>query len=416
MSKFIKLSAVLAVLLGTLAGSAQAEITDSRYTNQTPYGNPLSTPIAAAPDGYSMFFIETIGRHGSRSLTSKSAEDRARSVWNAARKKGALTYAGKKFEADLNTFQRAERKIGYGMLSNLGIAEWKGIGRRTAENYEGFFTTLAPADTIARVTSTVTRTKQSATALRWGIDPVVPGLAYATPTVDEARLELSNGSTIAGRAAIEKVKKKSAVRTAAKNVLRRMYTERYVGSLTDPVAKAMDLYLLYCGGAAMSGNTRVTFARYFSWTDARTLGYMKDAENFYRYGPGVSGQTNSYRQAKPLLADFFTRLDQRVAGGNVAAVFRLGHGETTMPFAALIKAPRSQVQVPASSVYTQYNPWRGSVAGRPGGSVEWVAYKKPGDVVLVTMRYNEQPVAFQASCVPEEPFFYTVTELKRCLG
>jgi hypothetical protein len=38
--------------------------------------------------------------------------------------------------------------------------------------------------------------------------------------------------------------------------------------------------------------------------------------------------------------------------------------------------------------------------------------------VLVTMRYNEQPVRFNASCTPSpaSPYFYSVSQLKSCLG
>ena len=35
--------------------------------------------------------------------------------------------------------------------------------------------------------------------------------------------------------------------------------------------------------------------------------------------------------------------------------------------------------------------------------------------VLVTMRYNEQPVAFKVTCKAAKPYFYEVAELKRCL-
>ena len=416
MSKVIKLGAALIALV-MFAGSAQAGIDDGRYTNQTPYGDPATSEIVAPPGGYEMVFIETIGRHGSRSMTNSTAETRALSVWRSAKKKNALTTAGKRFEAEVKTFQKAELKIGYGRLTTLGKAEWQGVGRRTAENYKTFFESLPATDKIQRITSSVTRTKESASYMRIGMDPVVRN-AYADNIVDKARLELSSGSTSAGRAAIERVKRTSTIRNAAKGVLLKMYTKKYVDSIKDPVAAAQDVYLLYCTGAAMQGLTRVTFANYFSLSNALTLGYVKDTENFYRYGPGVAGQTNSYAKARPLLTDFFTRLDDRIDGGHIAAVFRHGHGETTMPFAALIKAPGSEVQVPSTKNYTRSgNPWRGYVAGVPAGSIEWVAYKNAAGRVLVTMRYNEKPVDFKDGCNadPGKPHFYEVGELKRCL-
>ncbi len=118
-----------------------------------------------------------------------------------------------------------------------------------------------------------------------------------------------------------------------------------------------------------------------------------------------------------MLADFFGELDQRIGGGSTAAVFRPAHGETIMPFAALIGLPGSEKQAAAGEAYTyDNNPWRGYVAGRLAGNIEWVAYRNAAKNVLVTMRYNEQPVEFREGCKAAKPYFYEVAELKRCLG
>ncbi len=419
MSKAIKLGAAFAVLAAALVGPAQAVELESPYANQTPYVDPAATPpVLTPPAGYGMVFIETVGRHGSRSMTSTTVESRALNIWKTAKSKGKVTAVGESFDNDLAAFQAAEAAVGYGRLTTTGKAEWHGIGKRTAENYQAFFTNLAPSDRIARVTSTYTRTKQSASSMRLGLDSVVEGLEYATTTTSEALLELPNGSTSAGRTAISQIKKSSSVRLAAKNVLRTMYTQSYVDSLAAPVSAALDIYVLYSTGPAMAGHTPVNFEDYVPVEDARVLGYVKDAEKFYEYGPGVAGQTSSYSAAKPLLKNFFSRLDARLAGGSTAAVFRLGHGETTVPFAALIRIPGSDLHASASSYYTRANnPWRGRIAGLPAGSIEWVAYRKAGSPTLVTMRHNEVPVKFRASCTPSQPsgYFYTVTELKSCL-
>lgn len=163
----------------------------------------------------------------------------------------------------------------------------------------------------------------------------------------------------------------------------------------------------------------MTFADYVPLADAKVLGYAVDVQNFYRYGPGVTGETSSYKQARPLLADFFSRLDTRIAGGSTAAVFRLAHGETIMPFEALIKAPGSTTQVKKGSVFKYgSNSWRGSVAGRLAGNVEWAAYRNSTGHILVTMRLNEKPVKFNSSCkaTASAPYFYRVSTLKSCLG
>ena len=413
------LTVFVAALSLSLSGArADDDVSNDRYyANQTPYGDPASTSIVAPPAGYELFFVENVGRHGSRSMVSTGTEKRVLAVWKAASRKGALTSRGKRLDDQVRAFQRAEKKVGYGNLSTVGKAEWRGIGRRTATTYGGFLTAAsARGEKVAMQTSPVYRTKQSANYFRLGLQGVVPSLATSPRTVNQDLL-IEEGSTKAGRAQIAQVRTRIAVRAAAKDVLLRVYKKSYVKRLKDPVGKALDIYLLYSTAPGMAGDTSVTFAEYVPVSAARYLAEATDVSNFYRFGPGVTGQTSSYKRARPVLKDFFSALDKRIAGGSTAAVFRLAHGEVTMPFAALIKAPGSQQQSPGYWSYGS-NPWRGFVAGRLAGNIEWAAYRNAAGEALVTMRYNEQPVQFNASCTPsaQSPYFYRVAELKRCLG
>jgi hypothetical protein len=217
----------------------------------------------------------------------------------------------------------------------------------------------------------------------------------------------------------EEIRGRDAIRGYATDLLRTLYTPTFVDGIDDPVGAALDVYKLYSTAPGMAKETHITFGRYVPQADREPLSYATDAETFYRYGPGVEGETSSFDKARPLLADFFKAIDDRVAGSSTAAVFRIGHGETTMPFAALIKAPGSEKQVPAGDRFTRgTNPWRGAVAGKLAGNIEWSAFTNDAGNVLVTMRYNEKPVPFNASCKPEAEgsLFYPLTELKRCLG
>lgn len=408
-------------LVVAAAVPATADIVSNKhyYANQTPYGDPASTSIKTPPRGYELVLLQNVGRHGSRSQTGPVAEDRALKVWSAASRKGALTTAGKQFDNDVKAFQKAERAIGYEKLSATGKAEWQGIGRRTAANYPEFWAKMARAkDNVKFSTSPVYRTKQSASALRAGLSAAAPGLDLKARSTDK-NLLITNGASKAGNAATASVLRRSDVRAAARHVLRRLYSSSYVKSLNDPVGKAIDIYTMYSIAPGLAVETDVTFSRYMPVEDAKYLALAKDAGNFYRYGPGVKGETASYRQARPVLKSFFREIDARLKGGHNAASFRLGHGETTMPFAALIEAPGSQKQAPKSKPYSYgNNPWRGWIAGRMAGNLEWALYKNASGNSLVTMRYNEQPVRFNSSCKASSAgrYFYRVSTLKRCLG
>jgi hypothetical protein len=416
-------SALTAVTLVALASSATAatDAPENDYSNQTPYGTPNAS-VQKAPDGYTMFFLETVGRHGARSLTNDGTERNVLKIWQQASDQGALTERGQTFARDVKRFQQAEKKIGYGKLSGLGKDEWKGIGHRDAEAYAPFFDSVKKHDEkIASLTTDVERTKQSAEAMHAGLTEVDADLAKRLEPTESADklLHFGNSASSAGKAASEEIRSRDAIRKHAEDVLRTLYTPTFVDSIKDPVNAALDVYLLYSTAPGMAKETDITFARYVPQADREPLSYATDAKTFFQYGPGLEGEKNTTENARPLLDDFFKALDDRTGGGSTAAVFRFGHGETTMPFAALIKAPGGEQQVPKGERFTRdANPWRGATAGRLAGNIEWSAYRNDADKVLVTMRYHEIPVAFHDGCKPESDgsLFYTVTELKRCLG
>ena len=412
------LVAVSSLALAVPASAAPTDIDNARfYANQTPYGDGSTARTAAPPDGYETFFVETVSRHGSRSMTSTRTEKKVLALWSKASARGQLTTRGRRFAADLKAFQKAEKSVGYGHLSSIGKAEWRSIGRRTATTYADFFTEVSRAgDLVAMTNSPVYRTRQSAHQMRSGLDSQVAGLRYA-PRVTDEDLVISNGTSKKGAAAVRAVERRSSVRQAASHVLGRLYRPAFVRTIDDPVEAALDVYMLYGIAAGMADDTKVTFADYVPLSAARTLAEARDAWNFYAYGPGVAGERSSYKGARPILDDFFADLDRRIAGGSTAAVFRHAHGEATMPFAALSKVVGSSTQASRTFGYGS-NPWRGWVAGRMAGSIEWTAFRNADGGVLVTVRQNEHPVRLDASCTPSAVgggMFYRVSQLKKCL-
>ncbi|MEO6605844.1 MAG: hypothetical protein ABIN55_09545 [Aeromicrobium sp.] len=408
--------AMLVTILSTLVSSLTAAPDDGRYNKEVPYGNAASSPIKAPPAGYEPIFIENVARHGSRTQTSSAGQARALKIWNDAKKKSGVTELGESFGKDVEAFHAAQSKIGYGNMSALGKAEWVGIGRRTADNYRDYLTNATEdGDKVAYKVTTFQRTEESADAMIKGIKTAVPDLKLAEREVDFSLL-IVRGTTIEGNHAVDEIRASTPVVDAAKGLLREIYTPAYVDAIDEPVEAALDIYKLYATAPGMQSDTDVTFEQYVPLKYAKVLAYAVDAENFYGFGPGISGQDFTYRAAEPILDDFFTALDKRIKGGSTAAVFREGHGETMMPFAALLRLPGSEKQAARGDVYTHANnPWRGSVAGRLAGNVEWVAYRNAARDVLVTMRYNEHPVEFRRGCKATKPYFYEVAELKRCL-
>lgn len=413
-------AAVVTILAGLIPGPQDGNFTNARlYGSEAPYGNPAASKIAPPPKGYTLFFVETIGRHGSRANTSDEEENRALDVWERAEEADALTETGEGLKRDIERFQAAEEKVGYGQLSSIGKAELAGLGRRTAENYASFFEQAQEdGDEIAFETSEAKRTKDSAAAMKSEITNRFPDLEVAKDRAREPMLRVKANPSTIGNEHLRKLRRIPDVEIAANNVLANIYQPQFIATLDDPVGTALDVYTVYQRTPSMRAESSVSFDDYVDAQDAELLSEEQSAEKFYRYGAGIRDENNSYRRAKPLLDDFMERLQERVDGGKTAAVFRHSHGETLMPFTALTQLRSANQQEPEGGLFSKTgNPWRAYKSGLLGGSVEWAAYRNNSGKVLLTLRLNEDSSRFSKACEPIESDspFYTLEEIKSCI-
>ncbi|MGH3458687.1 MAG: histidine-type phosphatase [Aeromicrobium sp.] len=411
----------MTILAGSIPGPQAGGTGSARVlASEAPYGNAVSSKIVSPPKGYSLFFVETIGRHGSRTSISDADEKRVLRLWERGKDAGALTEVGEDLKRDIERFQAAEKKLGYGQLTTIGKAELAGLGRRTAENYASFFEGVQEdGDEIAFVSSPVNRTKESAQAMKGAIKNRFPDLTFAKDAVSERTLIVDGNPSATGQQHIRQLKKLPNVELAATNVLANLYRPEFVATVKDPVGEALAMYEVFQRAPGMRAETSVTFEQYVDRADAEILGVEQGSEKFYRYGAGIQDEDSSYRGAKPLLNDFMKRLQERVDGGKTAAVFRHAHGETMMPFTALAQLRSANEKTPEGRpISKDSNPWRSYKSGLIGGSIEWAAYRNDAGKILLTLRFNEEPSRFSKACKPTEPEgpFYTLDEIKSCIN
>jgi histidine phosphatase superfamily protein (branch 2) len=410
------------IIAGLIPGPQDGNtIAGQMYASEAPYGNAASSKIEKPPSGYKLFFVETIGRHGSRTAVGSAEEKSVLRLWKKAEKQGALTENGKNLKRDIERFQAVEKRVGYGELTSTGKAELAGLGRRTAENYNELFSRAQEdGDKVEFVTSPVKRTKESAQAMKGAIKHLFPDLKFGDAVSEKTLVIGANASPI-GAQHIHRLKTKEIpnVKSSATNILLNIYQPQFVAGMKNPIRAALDMYLVYQRAPSLKAETDVTFEQYVDPGDAEVLGEEQSGEKFYRYGPGIRGEDSSYRGAKPLLRDFMKQLQKRVNGGKTAAVFRIAHGETLMPFTALTQLRSANQQEPKGGLFKEtFNPWRGWKSGLLGGSVEWAAYRNDKGKVLLTLRFNEEPSRFSKACTPSslDKHFYTLDEIKSCIN
>jgi len=127
----------------------------SFYTTKTPY-QPFQDPatLSAPPAGFQPVFVETVGRHGLRGLSSLKYDAAMLAIWQRAQADGALTALGASLGPDIQRLMRANALLGvgvagisnpgYGNLTQVGITEQRQLAVRLLQRLAGYFVTSPP--------------------------------------------------------------------------------------------------------------------------------------------------------------------------------------------------------------------------------------------------------------------------------
>lgn len=411
------------------SATASPAAPDTRfYGNLTTYAIPQPADTRTPGGGYRVVFSENIARHGSRSLTSSSDAQRALALWQRADDAAALTPRGKDFGPAVRKLTKAMVAVGYGELSTRGEHEQRGLGRREGARLDDYFhRVVADGDQIKIINTGVRRTETSASRFVEGLKQEQPRLKVRS---QQTQSDLHFGSRDPDyqryidtnpqwRAAYTKAVAGLGLRSAAVRSLRLIYSAEFVDRLRDPTAEARAVWEIYRAQGAMSDDVRVDLTLYTNARTAAAFSFDQDALWFYSRGPGLTGSDVAYQAADPLLSDFFSTADKRLAGGSTAAVYRFAHDTELVPFAARLELAGSRQLTSRQSVYTWNDSgFRMAKVAPLAGNIGWTVWRNPDGQVLVQVRQNEVPSSLGGSCRPkiEEGLFYAWGEAKRCLG
>ena len=427
---FTVLLACAAAGLATSAAHAAKPVVPPNYGQYNPYDSlqPAAT-TKQIPSGYTPVYLENIGRHGARAATDSDEINAALSVFNAAKQAKALTKLGAAFGPDAERVRAVQKRVGAGKLSQLGDLEWTNIGSRSVKANASFWKYAASSKgKIDFVSSTSSRAEQSAEAFRDGalkaassqrLKPVTTKLVN-----NNSQLRLSNSMSSAGQRAVDKIEESSATVAAADTALKTLYSASFVNrmSKSQKISAARNTWETIAISPGLTRDGAPDLTRYMPASAADQLAYVNDARAFYKYGPGISGSNASFKKAVVVRDNFFREIDERLfEGGQSVATFRFSHGETTMPFYALLRLnPQATSAKPFTYSSTQ---WSGNEEAKYATNLEWlvVAKGKPTKAaksVLVTMRVNERPTRFSAACDSYEvkPYWYDLAGLKKCVA
>ncbi|MFE3502214.1 histidine-type phosphatase [Kitasatospora sp. NPDC059160] len=444
----------LALALGVLSTAGTASAHDrsgadadtarhGRYGTKTPY-RPQGDPdrYQQPPHGFRPVFTENVARHGSRAMTGSEDGDAVLAVLAEAERQDALTDLGARLAPQVRSLLASAATLGYGNLSALGAREHRQTALRLEQRLPSLFRTIvADREPVLVETSGVPRAVASADAFTAGLTAGDPGLTglIGAPVTDtdllyfhkqpqnaDYRAYLANDPDLAAVLARNEADPRTA--EAARHALSRLFRADFVTALPvdEQLSFARSLYELYSAAPDLAVEApSVDLSRYLTAHDARWLGYLDDAEEFYQKGPAFSGRTITYRMAGVLLDDLLAQAGARADGRNHnGAVLRFTHAEEIEPLAALMGLPGSTEGADPEQPYSyRNNPWRGAEVVPMAANIQWDLYENapsdggPADH-LVRMLYNEEEIAFKPSCRPiaEGSHYYRLDELRRCLA
>ncbi len=376
-------------------------IQDGVLGTQTPYIYQKSCHTSP-PKGYVPFYINHLGRHGARYLTSIKELKQIIDILKDAKKHQQLTYLGEKLKIELESLVPLESD-NEGLLTPSGYAMEEGIARRMFQNYPEVF-----GRKVIAVSTYVERTKQSMAAFlgelgRWTsprcfqcssngkVDPILRFF-----DINEAYLNYKeNGKW---KEELAQFKQRG---TVYQEVLEKIVDSKYIASIQEPEEVVQGLYKIYANQFDIGKNTHL--GNIFTQS---ALCYLWQNENVRQYllkGPSNIGQVLPTNIAFPLLMDFLNTSEEAIKQKNRSANFRFAHAETIIPFSGLIRLLGFFNQTDSMGQVAVL--WQDYLVAPMAANLQWIFYEHPRcKTILIKMLYNESEVRLPIRCI-EGPYY-----------
>ena len=393
------------------------QVNDNQEYSGTKTSYPfVETTYTSVPAGYEPVFINYVGRHGSRHLSSSKYDKTLMELLEIAEKDGQITDLGKELKNEIGQLMEVE-KDNYGLLSTLGEEELKGIGTRLGENFKEIFS--LDKKIIAQATFK-DRTPQSRDNFLEGLkdslgdedwdirtssfeeekDPYLRPYDIAT----EYNEYVENGEWVS---LVEDYTSQETGTQYAKEILLQLFSQSFyerLGAgefnledekgevkLSNPTDAASNLYELYSISSNLKEEGNFEFGKYFTTNQLKWYESISNINDFYEKGPSLTSTDIPQNIVAPLVKELINSTDQSLSDGDTAGIFRFAHAETMIPLSSFLDIEGANVSVNHPEEVSEN--WEGSVISPMGANIQWILYSN-GEDYLVKMLRNEEEIAF----------------------
>lgn len=376
---------VFLFLLCCLSSFAQE---GSYLGSQSVYVN-VENSYTKAPDGFYPFYINHLGRHGARYLTSSKSIDRVIKDLTKAKDEKKLTPLGEKLLSDVKELKKYEEGQ-YGLLSQIGKNMEFGIGKRMYENYPQVF---AGNKDIFAMATCVKRTQESMEAFLTSFkennikesvnDKIDPILRFFDLNLEYLKFKKDGD----WKKLVQEYEGRSKIYT---QVSSRLFSDDNFLSDKDSLKFAKDLYEIYKNQYDIGKD--IGLGKYFTNEELAYLWENKNLSMYLEKGPSSVGENLPTDISFALLQDFLTTSENAIKNSDIAANFRFAHAETIVPFASILKIDFASQQT--NDLNEVQNIWKDYEVTPMGANIQWIFYRNDKNDILVKMLYNEKEVNF----------------------
>ena len=354
---------------------------------------PTLTP---APKGYTPFFINHYGRHGSRWLIDPKDYSIPVEQLSKGEINGKLTQRGKEVLAACRNMLEASRQR-LGELSDIGAEQHQGIARRMVENFPEVWKGDAHVDARSTVVIRCILSMLNETDMLKSLNP---RLRITTDASEHDMYYMNYRDTVAiaaqraARPAVNEFKDKlfppKELDKRLSKITSRLFTDKkFVRDSIDSFTLVMRLFDVVSNMQSHHDFENIDLYTGVFTADDATLIWTYNNARWYVY----SGNTPLTNHTGPLahrhlLLNFVEAADIAIASGTNSATLRFGHESVVLPTVCLMGL--NNMDYETTQLETLAEHWRSYEVFPMAANIQMVYYRKPGsDDILVKILLNE---------------------------
>ncbi len=291
-----------------------------------------------APKGYKPFYVSHYGRHGSRYRINEADYTRLTKRLDDAAKHNALSPAGLRLKAQLDTVWEEARGRA-GELSPLGARQHHGIARRMVAAYPEI---IADGAEVTATSTPVMRCAHSMFAFVTGLKEVNPSLQIPLESGERNMWFMNYHSDESNKYSSKEgpwyqaQSRFAAAKTNPDRLVASIFSDKeYADRWVDPVKFMEDLY-----GVAVDIQDVETDTDLFSYFTTQELYDLWSVTNSAFYARNSSyplANGTHLDNSRGLVRHILDNADEYVNTGKHGATLRFGHDGNITPLTALLK-------------------------------------------------------------------------------